>query len=312
MSTVLCTLFEGDYHLGAAALVNSLLAAGFSGEVAAGFRGPPPPWMQGALRREWPSAAGTLAVRLVPLDTPRHLTNFKPDFLLERLREGASTLWYLDPDIVVTARWSFFDEWAAAGVALCEDVTSPLPASHPRRAGWRRHFGGRGFSLHFREPAYVNGGCVGLRAEHAAFLEIWRDLQLAMADAIGGLDQSKLGGGTSDQMRDPLFCFNASDQDALNAAIEAAPATLPFSILGAEAMGFRPGATVLPHALGTPKPWRKRFLREALQGRPPTLADKAFWQFATGPVALLPAALVNRRRRALRLASFLGRFYRRS
>lgn len=308
MSATLCTLFDGDYHLGAAVLINSLHAAGFAGDFVAGYRGAPPPWMQGRDTLQ----VGGLTVRLVPLSTTRHLTNYKPDFLLAQRATTAAPLWYLDPDIVVTAPWSFFAEWLEAGVALCEDVNSPLAADHPRRAGWRRHFGPRGFTLAFREPAYVNGGCLGVRADHTAFLELWRDLQLAMAEAIGGLDQTKLGGGTSTRMRDPHFCFNASDQDALNAAVEAAPAALRFSILGAEAMGFRPGRTVLPHALGTPKPWRKHYVRESLAGRPPTAADKAFWQFAAGPVAAFPAGLVTRRRRAVALAAFLGRFYRRA
>ncbi len=308
MPATVCTLFDGDYHLGAAVLANSLLAAGFSGELVAGVRGAPPPWMQGRSVLE----LGPLSVRTEVLTTSRHLTNYKPDLLLALRERTADPIWYLDPDIVVDAPWSFFAEWSEAGIALCEDVNSPLSANHPRRAGWRRHFEPHGFALSFREPAYVNGGCVGVRADHTAFLALWRDLQLAMADAIGGLDQTKLGGGTSNRMRDPHFCFNASDQDALNAAIEAAPAGLRFSILGAEAMGFRPGRTVLPHALGTPKPWRKHYIRESLAGRPPTAADKAFWLHAAGPIAPFPPSLVARRRRALRLAAFLGRFYRRS
>lgn len=308
MPATVCTLFDGDYHLGAAVLANSLLAAGFSGELVAGVRGEPPPWMHGRDTLVLP----TLTIRTLTLTTPRHLTNFKPDFLLSLRARTAEPLWYLDPDIVVEAPWSFFEEWLQAGVALCEDVNSPLAANHPRRAGWRRHFGPLGYHLAFREPAYVNGGCVGVGEAHTVFIELWRDLQLAMADAIGGLDQTKLGGGTSSRMRDPHFCFNASDQDALNAAIEAAPLGTDFSILGAEAMGFRPGRTVLPHALGAPKPWRKHYLRESLAGRPPTAADKAFWQHATGPLTPFSPGLVSRRRRALRLAAFIGRFYRRS
>jgi len=309
MKPTLCTLFEGDYHLGAAALINSLHAAGFAGRIVAGLRGTAPAWMEGKLER---NISGDIEVQLVPLDTPYHLTNYKPDFMLDRFRAGAESLWYLDPDIVVATRWSFFTDWTEAGIALCEDVNSPLSANHPRRAGWRRHFAPHGFTLRFRESSYVNGGCVGLSAQHTKFLEIWRDLQLAMADAIGGLNQSKLGGGTSDRMRDPHFCFNASDQDALNAAIEASPDEIPFSILGTEAMGFRPGAAVLPHALGAPKPWRKHYLREAFRGHPPTIADKAFWCHAEGPIQAFPPSLPARRRRSIRLAAFIGRFYRRA
>ncbi len=44
MKAIICTLFEGRYHFGAAALVNSLYRAGYRGELYAGYKGELPFW----------------------------------------------------------------------------------------------------------------------------------------------------------------------------------------------------------------------------------------------------------------------------
>ena len=53
--------------------------------------------------------------------------------LLSGPASDAEAIYYLDPDIVVTAPWSTFDNWTGCGVALCEDVNSPLLKYHLRR-----------------------------------------------------------------------------------------------------------------------------------------------------------------------------------
>ena len=111
-------------------LINSLSAVGFTGTVVCGHRGSIPPWADAAKRLE------KIEVRFVALTTPAHLTNYKPEFLLKvwnELQPDAEQLFYFDPDIVVRAPWSFFEEWANYGVALVEDVNSPMPESHPPR-----------------------------------------------------------------------------------------------------------------------------------------------------------------------------------
>jgi hypothetical protein len=316
-----CTLFEKDYHHGVAALVNSLLRSGFEGRVYAGYRGPLPAWAQDAQPAQigsWRDApllgiSATCDLAFLPLQTQAHFTNIKPDFMLQVLSEAsppAEGVLYLDPDICVAETWQFLLDWMSCGVALCEDVNSPLGRDHPRRVGWRRHFGVDGVALEFRTDAYVNGGCVGVLRSDLGFLENWRRLTLYMAQIIGGLGASQLEGGGELRQAGMARCFDRSDQDALNAAIEATGG-LSYSILPRAAMGFCPGVAVVPHALGTRKPWRRSYLLEALSGFAPTTADKAFWRNVDGPLFSMSRAAIWRARSALSVASGAARIYRR-
>jgi hypothetical protein len=320
MITSVCTLFEGRYHKGAAALVNSLVRYGFSGTVFAGLKGPLPPWATGrAQSLSEPNGAHELQItddvwlRFLPQETTSHLTNYKPEFMLSLLRgaaRDADALLYLDPDIVLNERWSYIEDWLQCGVALCEDVNSPLHTTHPRREGWRRYFGQRGIALRAGEPTYVNGGAVGIRKEDIAFLEIWSTMMNLMAEQIGGLGTAKVEGGHKFQRAGFANCFDSSDQDSLNASLEAYDGAI--TILGQEAMGLKPGHAVLPHALGSRKPWKCSYLAEAFRGRPPRLVDKVYWANALSPISIATPTAVKRKRIAILLAAALGRIYRRN
>src|SRR5258707_1207637 len=152
MKSVICTLFERDYHNGLAALTNSLYRNGFRGPIYSGYKGALPAWCSKAKENTQFVWAGSttlfvaegIEIYFLPLETEYHLTNYKPDFMLRLLNgpaAGTEAIYYLDPDIVVTAEWSIFDDWIECGVALCEDMNSPLPENHPRRVGWRNYFG---------------------------------------------------------------------------------------------------------------------------------------------------------------------------
>jgi hypothetical protein len=131
-----------------------------------------------------------------------------------------------------------------------------------------------------------------------------------MAELTGGLGAAKVGNAQAFAARGFANCFDCSDQDALNATLEACH-TVPFSILPRSAMAFESGEWLLPHAIGRDKPWRKNFLAEAAGGRPPTGADKVFWSSVNGPLRSMGSARRLRARLSLKIASVVSRFYRR-
>jgi hypothetical protein len=132
-----------------------------------------------------------------------------------------------------------------------------------------------------------------------------------MAGVIGGLEAAKIEGGARFDSPGFASCFDCSDQDALNAAIEAS-SDVEFSILPRPAMGFELGTQCLPHALGPRKPWRRAYIREALSARPPTIADKAYWRYADGPLRSKRMSQIRSARLSLAVAIGIARFYRQS
>ena len=314
MHSSICTLFEGHYHFGVAALTNSLYKQGYRGAVYAGYKGKLSGWITAAtedLALGWPGSRTLLVgeglqLHFLPLDTDYHLTNYKPDFMLRLwsdLAVNANSMFYFDPDIVVTTPWSVFEEWVGCGVALCEDVSSPLAGNHPTRVAWRRYFGAKNFTLNFKEAIYANGGFVGAVKADITFLATWKALQEAMAPAIGGLNSSAFSG----PIPLPFDPFGKTDQDALNATVEAWPG--PISFVGKAGMTFEAGTSLMSHALGHNKPWLRKPLIQMLKGMLPRQADKDYWDSVGGPIVIHPSIKVIYQRLTLKIAVGLGRFY---
>lgn len=321
VDTAVCTLFEGSYHRGVAALANSLCRKSYRGRILAGFRGRLPPWAasaRGVPVEPWADArvlpvADGVELVFLPLHTDHHLTNHKP-FFMQALWDGPArhldALFYLDPDICVVREWSFFEQWVDCGVALCEDLNSPLSRDHPRRVGWRRFYGPRGLALSFRHAEYVNGGFVGVHRRDRPFLDAWCTAMQLMAEEIGSLAAASIQAGATCRSKGFADCFDTTDQDGLNAAIEAS--TVPVSVIGQEAMGFKPGAALLPHAVGAGKPWQRNYLLGALRGVAPRLADKAFWAHAASPIAVAGGPARAWKSFDIAAAAAVGRVVRRS
>jgi hypothetical protein len=306
MKSAVCTLFEGNYHYGVGALANSLYAQGFRGTIYAGYRGELPPWIGGSSTVdgfvEFSPVQG-LVLRFIPLDTKIHLTNYKPDFMLslwqKHCRE-AESLFYFDPDITVICRWSFFEEWVQAGVAMCADINPAMPENHPLRHAWKQFYQPNGISFRREPDLYFNGGFLGLARLQIEFLHCWQQLQELMTPEIGGLQNVNV--------KDRTYLFHKTDQDAMNVAAMASES--PISPMGQDGMDFQQGGGgyVMSHALGGQKPWKKQFLSSVLRrGHAPSRADRLFFRHVKTPIPLYSSAAFSCRQASLLAASLLGR-----
>ena len=125
---------------------------------------------------------------------------------------------------------------------------------------------------------------------------------MALAQS-SGVEHEKIQQGTR------ANTFYSTDQDALNMA--AMFADVPLSTIGPEGMGFIPGGFTMYHTVGSPKPWRKSFLKSALAGVPPWNGDKHFLECADGPIHPFTRSELKTLRRSARLGAMIGRFNRR-
>lgn len=310
MNSAICTLFEGDYHYGLGALVNSLYRHGFRGVIWAAYRGSLPPWATGL--RDAPdyqefSVGQGCVIRFVPVDTSVHFANYKPRFILdvwERLCPEAEALFYFDPDITIKCRWGFYEEWITHGVAICQEIiNSAMPDDHPIRMGWKAFLEQRGYPVRQQVNQYFNSGFLGVTRPHMSILTLWRDIIESLKDM--DVDITKFF-----TPLDRSHLILSPDQDALNIALMTC--SHPRSTIGPEGMDLVPGGFTMSHAIGSPKPWRKKMIREALRGKAVGPADKGYWANTQGPIQLYSARTFFWKHVALRASAAIGRFIQRS
>jgi hypothetical protein len=315
-NSAVCTLFEGHYHYGVAALINSLCKNGFTGDIYAGYRGDLPVWATDANENpalNWKGAKTLkiidgLRVHFLPLFTNWHLTNYKPDFMLvlkEKFIAHEYGIFYFDPDIVIKCPWQFFEKWVLNGVALVHEIVSvEMPPTHPVRKEWEKVIAK--IDRHTQRFLYsgINGGFCGVSAKDVEFLVVWSDI-IATAIKYYQVDPTKFL-QTNDK-----YLFHTADQDALNMAAMSYESAI--SEMGPDAMDFMTGGwKVMSHATGAPKPWNKNFLVSSIIGVRPSQADKAYWFEGQGLIKTHSNAYIKFKRVAIAFSSFIGRFYKRN
>jgi hypothetical protein len=307
---VVCTIAEGRYFYGVAALANSLARAGFTGTIVVGYRGEPPRWL-GALRRvpqsdETFEVSSSVRLQLVPVGGDWHLNNCKPHFIrkvLFELYRDADLVYYFDTDIVIRGRWETFASWAQHGVVTALDVADTyMPPDHVYRHVWRALAARQGLP-HRAFNGYVNGGCVGISRAHADFATVWSSLMEELER--DGADMRKMKNATG------KLEFARMDQDVLNATIMAT--ATPIALLSTESMGTFPWVgEVMPHAMWHRKPWDRRYIVDALRGFPPGRVHQAYWTFVDGPIHPFGRFELLSKRAQLKLGHYVGLVHTRS
>lgn len=317
MNTVICTLFEGHFHYGAAALINSVLKHGFTGDIYIGYRGDIPFWAVNATDNPaifWPGvktlkSIPRLNIHFLPIETTDHFTNYKAFFILKVWdtcvqKSIMKAIIYFDPDIVNKCSWQYYEQWVGYGVALVHEIVwNDMPPTHPKRYQWFAVSKALGYTIHNKLNSQINAGFMGVSAERLGFLRMWNSL-IDQSVLNYGFDRKKLA-----QHADNNNLFSAGDQDLLN--LTAMCTSEALSEVGPEGMDFISGGWLMSHATGSPKPWKKQFILCALKGKPPSLAEKAYWKNVEGPLKCYSAFKIKFKRASILIASFIGRFYAR-
>ena len=314
--TTVCTVFEGHYHKGVAALVNSLSKNGFEGIIWIGYKGALPPWAIieseiGGI--EVMAVQDKLKLNFIQFPKDAFLPYCKPDFmidLLEKYQPEAEKIFYIDCDIIVKCPFSYFEEWVEYGVAMSEDVNSPLPTSHPLRHQWAHYFDKYNMKVRRDNPQYVNGGFLGLHRKAKSFLETWRDVQNLVLEDMARIKadlHNSHKGDVASGLQGRNYMFNRTDQDALNIAKDITHEKT--SIVDNSGMDFQGVGFIMSHAASKTKPWEKNWLEYVVKkGQRPSPTDRIFLDYVSSPINIYSSQELRFKRIHLKLASALARF----
>ncbi len=306
MKCAIYTLYEKTYHLGVAALINSLVRIDSAGPIFVGYRDELPPWRD-QLESDGQDSfrVNKSQIHFFKCSPERHLGYHKPFVARELLEKhpDVDALFYADPDITFIGPWKFFEEWVTCGVALCADSNFPrVSLHHPWRREWSELIAAAALKVENNLEDYANSGFFGTHRDDIGFLDHW----IALTEAF-----ERQGGNTQTFSMSARTQGITGDQDIMAAAMMSYPARL--SLLGPEAMGFTGHYFILAHAIESPKPWSRNFTLEALKGSKPSVASSFFMRNADSPIRTIPSNWSSALRRAdFACAKLIARFIGRS
>jgi hypothetical protein len=282
MKVAILTLSQGSYHMGVAALINSLvMKAGFKGTIYVFHKGSPPPWKD-FLSNQAGALLEDIKVVFKEISPSRFLAFHKP-FAAQEVLESDPELdgvIYADADILFLASWPFFEEWLDSGVALCLDCNFTwLHSNHPWKRTWKELLLKAGLEIVSDRTEYPNSGFFGVTRSRSAVLKNWITATLQFEND---------GGDTSKFSQDNRTRAFVSDQDLLAAVLLSVKDEI--SYLGREGMGFNGHFFVLSHAVESPKPWNRCFVWRALKGEKPSQTGRLWIECSRHPIPAIRAS----------------------
>jgi hypothetical protein len=304
-NTVCLTLYEGDYVWGVGALANSLYRVGFRGTLVVGYRGELPAWMPLAQTNipEWQVAPG-FQIMFWKLPEGAGIHQLKPYAMIRVLDEiapAADRICFFDADVIVLAKWQYFEALVEAGVALVLDHWfTRVAMAHPWRRTWAKLCTDAGFTIRPDEDYFISAFC-GVSRRYRAVIDAWWRLTLLLQEQRPELGLCFKPG---ERMTDS---FHGTDQDLLAAAVMATE--VPICPLGPEAFGFTGSAQTMLHPMSE-KPWRTSALAQLLRrGRKPDLYTRNYWRYLDAPIVVRRRAMRWLQRLDVVTASALARVY---
>ena len=251
---IIVCLFDGDYHIGLAALTNSLEQFGFKGLVNVAYRSVIPPWVSQLkfMGNDYFYLTDDITIHFAQVVTDMHLGYYKPYFIKQTFDSYPLTnkVFYFDVDIILNAPWEIFSNWLNTGVCVCLDNNFHfIHHSHPWRKDWLAldTFDQKNYS---DINLYFNSGYLGVSRQNIILIDRWKNLT----------EIYKKSGGNIKSFETKSYLSFKGDQDLLNAAITVS-GDVELNVMGKEGMGFSLPATLMAHEIGHIKPWEKFFLK---------------------------------------------------
>ncbi|MEO6229088.1 MAG: hypothetical protein ABJB11_07295 [Ferruginibacter sp.] len=300
---IIICLYDGSFHLGVAALVNSLVKSGFKGLIKIGYKeNTLPEWVEQLqlIEDNCYILSPDIDICFTPIETEMHLGFYKPYFIRAMIDANPSTnrFFYFDADIVVKAPWRVYINWLDKGVCLCLDNSFHLVHhSHPWRKDWRK-ISEENEILFNNTTHYYNSGFIGIERNSAILVDRWISLT----------EKYKKAGGNIHAFVKEAFSSFKGDQDMLNAAITVS-ADVEINTMGREGMGFTLPASLMWHAIGDNKPWNKIFLFQLIGlGQGPVMAERMYFNYCKSPIRIFKPLTFRIKMFDLSGAALLGRF----